>query len=68
MNINREIKKLFELDDELEKLYPLVEYLRNKPDEGEPIRWAMNKVYHYIYLLRKHLSDYLEKLEELQKL
>ena len=61
-------QKLFELDDELEKLYPLVEYLRNKPNQDEPIRWAMNKVYHYIYLLRKHLSDYLEKLEEIESL
>ena len=58
-----DIKKLFELDDELEKLFPLVEYLRNKPDTKEPISWAMNKVYRYIHLLRKHLSDYLEILE-----
>ena len=61
--IKEDIKKLFELDDELEKLCPLVEYLRNKPDQDEPIRWAMNKIYRYIYLLRKHLSDYLNILE-----
>ena len=65
--IKQDIKKLFELDDELEKLFPLVEYLRNKPDQDEPIRWAMNKLYRYIHLLRKHLSDYLKILEEIEK-
>ena len=59
-------KKLFELDDQLEKMFPLVEYLRNKPEKDSPLRWAMNKLYQYIYLLREHISDYLEELEEIE--
>ena len=66
MNFEIDKKQLFELDDQLEKIYPLVEYLRNKGKEGSPIRWAMNKLYYYIYLLRQHMSDYLEKLEQLE--
>ena len=65
--IEKDKKKLFELDDQLEKLYPLVEYLRKKGEKNSPMRWAMNKVYYYIHLLRQHMSDYLEKLEELEK-